>query len=296
MGERDERFSQLIRDSERYHRFIVLGVVTLYLFINNTINAASTWTEHSRHSDNSTQLWEPYLWEYSSAVGTLILIFPVIFFVKKLSGTTPKIWLLGHFVIATLFSFAHVGIMVAIREVTYFWVSRDYNFGPIISELFYEYRKDVWGYVTLISLYYLLSFAYRRLTGEASPVVYEQVSNDPSQSPTLPENLLVKKLNREFLVKMSDVHWVESSGNYINLHTQSAVYPLRYTMKAFESSASEYGFVRVHRSYAVKSGEIDNIQYQDSGDGEVTLKNGTRLAVSRRYKEQFKAKLSTVAQ
>lgn len=272
----------------------------MYLFLNNSINAASDWTELSRDENNSTALWEPYLWEYSSALATALLVIPLIYFIRKLDTYAfgVRTWLVWHFAFASLFSIAHVTLMVTFRELCYLLSDKEYNFGPIAREFFYEYRKDIWGYITLVTFYYIIMFSYRRLIGEASVIrehdAPEEVSgNKGIISPsTMPDNLLVKKLNKEFLVKLSDVYWVEASGNYINLHTVKSTFPLRYTMKQFCEHAIEKGFIRVHRSYAVQSTLIDNIRFEDSGDGILTLLDSTEVPVSRRYKDTLKARLS----
>ena len=272
----------------------------MYLFLNNSINAASDWTELSRDENNSTALWEPYLWEYSSALATALLVIPLIYFIRKLDTYAFRVrtWLVWHFAFASLFSIAHVTLMVTFRELCYLLSDKEYNFGPIAREFFYEYRKDIWGYITLVTFYYIIMFSYRRLIGEASVIrehdAPEEVSgNKGNISPsTMPDNLLVKKLNKEFLVKLSDVYWVEASGNYINLHTVKSTFPLRYTMKQFCEHAIEKGFIRVHRSYAVQSTLIDNIRFEDSGDGILTLLDSTEVPVSRRYKDTLKARLS----
>lgn len=299
----DEKLSQFFRNTERFHKWAAFLLLVIYLFLNNSINAASDWTELSRDSNNTTALWEPYLWEYSSALATALLVIPLIFFIRKLDVYSfgAKAWLLWHFAFASLFSIAHVALMVTFRELCYLLSDKEYNFGPIAREFFYEYRKDLWGYITLITVYYIIMFSYRRLIGEAS-VIREhgelgQTVAVEGKAPhaTMPNNLLVKKLNKEFLVKLSDVYWVEASGNYINLHTVKATFPLRYTMKKFCEHASEKGFIRVHRSFAVQSTLIDNIRFEDSGDGILMLLNNTEVPVSRRYKDALKARLTPAA-
>ena len=300
MGSSDEKLSQFFRNTERYHKWAAFLLLVIYLFLNNSINAASDWTELSRDSNNSTALWEPYLWEYSSALATALLVVPLIYFIRKLDTHSfrARTWLLWHFAFASLFSIAHVTLMVAFRELCYLLSDKEYNFGPIASEFFYEYRKDLWGYITLITFYYIMMFSYRRLIGEASvirehdePVEVSGARGNPSTS-GMPDNLLVKKLNREFLVKLSDVYWVEASGNYINLHTSKSTFPLRCTMKHFCESASEKGFIRVHRSFAIQYTFINNIAFEESGDGTAILLDGTEVPISRRYKESLKSRLT----
>ncbi|WOI38778.1 LytTR family DNA-binding domain-containing protein [Alteromonas sp. CI.11.F.A3] len=300
MGSSDEKLSQFFRNTERYHKWAAFVLLVIYLFLNNSINAASDWTELSRDANNSTALWEPYLWEYSSALATALIVVPLIYFIRKLDNYAfgVRTWLVWHFAFASLFSIAHVTLMVTFRELCYLLSDKEYNFGPLAREFFYEYRKDIWGYITLVTFYYIIMFSYRRLIGEASVIrehdAPEEVSgNKGNISPsTMPDNLLVKKLNKEFLVKLSDVYWVEASGNYINLHTSKSTFPLRYTMKQFCEHASAKGFIRVHRSYAVQSNLIDNIRFEDSGDGILTLLDSTEVPVSRRYKDTLKARLT----
>jgi hypothetical protein len=300
VGSSDEKLSQFFRNTERYHKWAAFLLLVIYLFLNNSINAASDWTELSRDSNHSTALWEPYLWEYSSALATALLVVPLIYFIRKLDTHSfrARTWLLWHFAFASLFSIAHVTMMVAFRELCYLLSDKEYNFGPIASEFFYEYRKDLWGYITLITFYYIIMFSYRRLIGEAS-VIREhdepvEVNGARGDTPTsgMPDNLLVKKLNREFLVKLSDVYWVEASGNYINLHTSKSTFPLRCTMKHFCESASEKGFIRVHRSFAIQYTFINNIAFEESGDGTAILLDGTEVPISRRYKESLKSRLT----
>jgi hypothetical protein len=300
VGSSDEKLSQFFRNKERYHKWAAFVLLVIYLFLNNSINAASDWTELSRDANNSTALWEPYLWEYSSALATALLVVPLIFSIRKLDTYSfgIRIWLLWHFAFASLFSIAHVTLMVTFRELCYLLSDKEYNFGPLAREFFYEYRKDIWGYITLITFYYIIMFSYRRLIGEAS-VLREHDADEQlhgaggtTLSSTLPDNLLVKKLNREFLVKLSDVYWIEASGNYINLHTLKSTFPLRYTMKQFCENAGDKGFIRVHRSYAIQCTFINNIAFEESGDGIAVLLDGTKVAISRRYKEDLKARLT----
>lgn len=99
---------------------------------------------------------------------------------------------------------------------------------------------------------------------------------------------LVKKLGKEFIVKVSDIDWLESSGNYVNLHSGERIYPLRATLTQLSKQLEAQGFCRIHRSHAVKLDAIESITPLPSGDSEITLHSGKKLNLSRRYKEQFK--------
>ncbi len=320
---------------QRFERHKVLYcylALALYLLLNNGINATSVWMEHRRQPGNLLPLWEPFLWEYSSLLATLLLAPLLAWWFERnpLRLTHLRALLLAHLLGSLLFSLAHTGLMVGCRELVYGLLGRGYDFGPWLRELFYEYRKDAWGYLFFLGLYQLLQFVYHRLTGDATLIsgddepavgsVYDMASSDlnadavdckDSTTPEMksenntnmgvastpatlrsnsPQHFLVKKLDREFLVAISDIEWLEACGNYVNLHSKGRIYPLRATLSQTMLQLEIQGFSRIHRSFAVNHRHIDNISYQPSGDGELVLKNGQQLTLSRRFKEQFRTR------
>lgn len=236
------------------------------------------------------------MWEYSSAFSTLLLC-PLLFYWFNrypLKLTSFRRQLLAHLLGSLLFCMLHVSIMVALRELVYYWNGGNYNFGPLLREFFYEYRKDVWGYIWFLLSYQLLMFGYSRLKGEAHQLdMAEDSAEEKAAQKSLkaPEHFLVKKLDKEFLIRSDDIEWLEASGNYVNLHSNGRIYPLRATLSSTLELLSSKGFSRVHRSMAVKHSAIDSIQYDSSGDGDILLKSGKKLALSRRYKEALRAAL-----
>ena len=284
-----ERFDQ----RPKLYSYLLL---VLYFFINAAINASSVWMEHSRNPANSLSVLEPIVWEYSSAISTLLLC-PLLFYWFRrypLQLTNVKRQLLAHLLGSLLFSLLHVGLMVALRELIYYWHGGNYNFGPLLREFFYEYRKDVWGYIWFLLSYQLLMFGYSRLKGEAHQLdmaedSVEQTTTQKNQK--APEHFLVKKLDKEFLIRTDEIEWLEASGNYVNLHSKGRIYPLRATLSSTLDLLSSKGFSRVHRSLAVNHSAIESISYDSSGDGDILLKSGEQLALSRRFKDAFRAAL-----
>lgn len=292
LGVTNEKTKSLLQRFDQRPNVFSYGILVVYFFINAAINASSVWMEHSRNGDNTLQMWEPIVWEYSSAVSTLLLL-PILFwwfsrYPLQLTGFRRQ--LLAHAGGSLLFSLLHVAIMVVLRELIYHWLGENYDFGPLMREFFYEYRKDVWGYLSLLISYHLVLFVYSRLKGEAHQLDSEDDSNT-ALSAKAPEHFLVKKLDKEFLIRTVDIEWLEASGNYVNLHSKGRIYPLRATLSNTLQQLSANGFSRIHRSLAVNHNAIDSIRYDSSGDGDILLKNGQQLALSRRYKEQFRAAL-----
>ena len=282
----------LLQRIDSHKTLAIYLAAAVYLFFNNTLNASTVWLEHARSETPSIAMWKPFVWEYSSAIAVLILL-PGIFFLLKrmpLSINNIKKQLVIHFIGTVIFSLLHVGLMVIFREIAYSFNAQDYNFGPWGRELWYEYRKDAWGYINWLFIYTLVGMAYSRLKGEASPISVGEEQTSPEQ--VAPEHFLVKKLDREFLVKVADIEWLESSGNYVNLHSKGRIYPLRTTLSQLAARLDSVGFSRIHRSFGINHTAIDHISYQPSGDGEVTLLSGKTLTLSRRYKEELKRKLT----
>lgn len=276
---------------QKYKLRYEIALLFCYFFINNTLLATSVIMEAKRkEAPLPFQLWEPFAWEYTSAISVLLLFPAIVMLLKKVpfDWLSIKRSLFYYFVASILFSISHVSIMVGMREVIYFFMGGNYDFGDFWFELFYEYRKDLWSFIFFIVLINAYNFILSRLQGEANPVAQ---SEEESVSASF-DRLLVKKLGKEFIIKVEDVEWLEASGNYVNLHIKGRIYPMRATLSKLIEQISEKGFCRIHRSHAINLEYVESITPLSSGDSEVKLENGKILNLSRRYKESFKGKLA----
>ncbi|NMP30391.1 LytTR family transcriptional regulator [Thalassotalea sp. M1531] len=274
-------------------RYEILFLVC-YFIINATILATSVVMEAQRKSDNLPfELWEPFIWEYTSALSTLMLFPCIIFFLNKAPLNWQKIKqsLAIYFAASSLFSVSHVAIMVALRKLIYLSQAGSYDFGNIAYEMLYEYRKDLWAFIFFVAAIHAYRFILSRLYGEANPI-QEGEEEKTTDAPVSIERLLVKKLGKEFIINVTDVEWMESSGNYVNLYINDRIYPLRSTLGKLSEQLIDKGFCRIHRSHAVKLDAIESITPLSSGDSEIKLKSGKVLNLSRRYKEHFKLSLT----
>lgn len=235
--------------------------------------------------------WEPYVWEFSSNFVSIALIPLVLIFDRRFSLNSPS-WFkhLGfHLVFSLFYSLSHVFSMVTIREWFYLALDRHYSFGNgFAAEFFYEYRKDLMGYIGVLMIVYSYRFISARLIGEASVIT----SGEDEPEPEHPERLLVKKLGKEFIVKVIDIDWIEAAGNYMNLHIGGRTYPLRETMGSLQKRLDNKQFARVHRSFMVNMDRIDQIEPLESGDYKIHLKSGVQINFSRRYREALKGRFA----
>jgi len=112
----------------------------------------------------------------------------------------------------------------------------------------------------------------------------------PTTAPA--DRLMVKAGGRVAFVDLDQVLWAEAEGNYVRIHTADAAYLLRETMTTALHKLGERKFFRIHRSRLVNTTEIKEIRIAGGGDYHVVLFNGTRLGLSRLYREALQGRLS----
>jgi len=274
---------------QKYKLSYEVSAIFCYLLVNSIILATSEIMEANRSGEPDFQLWEPFVWEFSSAIATMLLIPGCVWLLKNhlFDWTKVKVFFAIYLFSSVVFSLAHVAIMVLIRKLVYWSQTLDYNFGNVWIEFFYEFRKDLWSFIFILMFIKGYGFIISRLQGEANPIA---VGEEESITQRF-DRLLVKKLGKEFIVKVEDIEWLESSGNYVNLHIKGRIYPTRATLTQLISQIEEQGFCRIHRSHAINLNNIESITPLSSGDSEVKLDNGKVLNLSRRYKDAFKSQL-----
>ena len=263
------------------------GLVLLSLFANLGV----VWMEFARRPDGF-DAWEPWVLEGTSHLGLAVIIPIILWFDGRfpIRASTWKRNLPAHALFSVVASLIHVTIMFWCRNVLY----RIYDSGNIyqwdswIREFGYEYLKDFRTYMLIIIFLYLYRFVILRLQGEAGFIDEGQEDGAPD---AISDRFLVKKLGREFLVKVEEIDWIESSGNYVNLHVRGRVYPLRDTMTNISERLNSRGFQRVHRSAIVNLDRVAEIVAFDTGDGEARLQSDITVPVSRRFKKELRERL-----
>ena len=165
---------------QKYKLRYEIVILFCYFLINGTLLATSVIMETKRKEGPLPfQMWEPFVWEYSSAISVLML-FPLLLLLLRL---IPFDWLsikrsfLYYFLASVVFSLCHVALMVGMRECVYFFMDGNYNFGDFWFELFYEYRKDLWSFIFFIIVINGYQFILSRLQGEANPVAQSEDEN-----------------------------------------------------------------------------------------------------------------------
>ena len=89
------------------------------------------------------------------------------------------------------------------------------------------------------------------------------------------------------LVNAADVDWVGSADNYVELHVGTQTHLIRETLTAMEQRLPANRFVRISRTSIVNAERVRELQPLFHGEYSVTLKDGTRLTLSRTYRDQL---------
>lgn len=263
-------------------REIVFWVV--YLFLTNTVGATSELMERARDG-RSIAFFEPFLWEYSSAFCTLLLVPAVIYLERRqpFTATTWKKALAVHMAATIPYSLLHVAGMVGIRKFVYAAIGSSYDFGNVRVELFYEWRKDALTYFFILAVVYLYRLYRAKTEGAAS----FQDTPKNNQGNSVPDKFSVKLGGDTFFVPIADIDWIESAGNYVLLHCGNRNFMLRATMKSVEAQLSKLPFARVHRSAIVNGDKVASLRQSAVGDGVLTLASGHTVRMSRHYRNNL---------
>ncbi|QUG99495.1 response regulator transcription factor [Saccharopolyspora erythraea] len=94
------------------------------------------------------------------------------------------------------------------------------------------------------------------------------------------------------LVPRKTVRWVEAQGDYARLHTTDGSHLVRIPLAQLEERWADAGFLRIHRSYLVSLGLVNELRMSSSGYS-VVLGGGPakELPVSRRHTRELKDRL-----
>ena len=118
--------------------------------------------------------------------------------------------------------------------------------------------------------------------------IAEAASLTETPSPTKPlERLAVKSGGRITIVKTADIAWIQSAHNYIEIHEDKQSHLLRETISAIEEKLPPDKFVRISRSVIVNIDRVKELEPLFYGEYVVTLRNGTKLTLSRRYRDKL---------
>ena len=102
------------------------------------------------------------------------------------------------------------------------------------------------------------------------------------------DRLVVRSGGRVLFLRVDELDWIESAGNYVRLHAGAEEYLYRETMSRMETSLDPSRFARIHRSTIVNVERVKELHPMFRGDYTVILRDGRRLTLSKAYRERLK--------
>ncbi len=101
------------------------------------------------------------------------------------------------------------------------------------------------------------------------------------------DRLVIKAGGRITFLSTREINWVEADDKYVHLHTGKVSPMVRQTLSAMEAQLDPKKFRRIHRSAIVNVERIKELQPLFSGEHSILLEDGTKLTLSRNYKDQL---------
>jgi two-component system LytT family response regulator len=130
----------------------------------------------------------------------------------------------------------------------------------------------------------------RRSNGEFERRLLALVQ-DLKPSPSRLERFVIKSGGRVFFVRADEIDWIEAAGNYVKLHVGAEAHLFRETMTTLETQLDPDVFFRIHRSHIVNIERVKELQPWFNGEYVVFLRSGTRLTLSRGYREKLQERI-----
>jgi two-component system LytT family response regulator len=103
--------------------------------------------------------------------------------------------------------------------------------------------------------------------------------------------ILIKDRGRVVILNEADVDWVEAEGDYVRVHAGGRGHLLRETMSAMADRLDPTRFARIHRSTIVNVSRIKKLEPHPNREYTVVLNDGTRLKLSRGYRDALRGHL-----
>ena len=111
--------------------------------------------------------------------------------------------------------------------------------------------------------------------------------NAPAEGEPYLDRLMVPTPRGRVFIRADQIDWIEADDYYAKLHVGGRSYLVRETMQSLASRLDPRRFVRTHRSAIVNIDRIATLQPYFRGAHVLTLKDGTRVTLSRSRRPSF---------
>lgn len=118
------------------------------------------------------------------------------------------------------------------------------------------------------------------LTQEQFTAVLNGLRSSTEESKSYPSRILLKDGDKEILVPVEKIDWIEAAQYYCCLHVNGHKYMLREAITEMDRSLDPRQFARIHRSTIVNLDRIKEVYREGRTEGTVVLSDGRKLRMS----------------
>ncbi len=133
----------------------------------------------------------------------------------------------------------------------------------------------------------------RKIEAETALLTREQLTallnglRTGEESKPYTSRFLVKDGEKEILLSVEKIDWIEAADYYCCLHVGGRSYMLRESIADLSGELDPHRFVRIHRSSVVNLDRIREIYRDGQGEGTVVLTTGPTLRMSRSGRQKL---------
>lgn len=149
----------------------------------------------------------------------------------------------------------------------------------VITTAFPEYALE--GYELNIIDYLLKPIAYTRFLKATHKAKEYHDLKDLAIPQVLSSSLFVRCEKRIEKIGISDILYVESTGNYVHIYLEDRVLTAYLTLKSLESQLPANEFIKTHQSFLISFSKITAI------DGNQLMVGKKAIPISRNYRDKL---------
>jgi len=125
------------------------------------------------------------------------------------------------------------------------------------------------------------------LTQEQLTTLLQSVRAQDHAPRTYAARFLVRDGDKEIMLSVTEIDWIEADAYYSRLHVNGKHYMLRETITELNNKLNPTNFVRVHRSSIVNVERIREVYREGRTDSSLVLKSGSVLKMSRQGRQRL---------